>query len=393
MNDAKDRDFSTAGRQTTPASDYDRRKMDEPGVSVRPLDDSRNGPVPSNRARFTQSVFYGDSLSEQARERRTIDVPAAHHADDALADESIAQLHGRDQRRRAGALGQVVRRPQRQPDAISELVFAQRHDVVQLTLEDAEGQIERDARRHPLRKRRRRVADDASAGAPGARERVGGRGLDADNGRAAADPRPHDRAAARAAAAADRDEDGVDVRLLLEYFQTISTDAGDEQRFVGGVNVAEPALVLQLLDLLARFVEVAAALDQLGAIGTHRGVLLGVIAERHDNRARYALALTRERDRLPVVARGRGDHAAALVGAKARDQVRATAHLERAGGIVVLVLHPDVEPGLERQQRMAQQRRRPHDFRDSWPRGIHVFQGWWVHRHSWGSRGWGGSTA
>lgn len=70
--------------------------MDEAGVSVRPLDDSRSDPVASNRARFTRSVFYGDSLSEQARERRTIDVPAAHHADDALADESIAQLHGRD---------------------------------------------------------------------------------------------------------------------------------------------------------------------------------------------------------------------------------------------------------------------------------------------------------
>ena len=89
MNDAQDMDFSTGARQTTPASDYDRRKIDEPGVSVRPLDDSGYRPVRSNRARFTQSVFYGDSLSEQARERRTIDVPAAHHADDALADESI----------------------------------------------------------------------------------------------------------------------------------------------------------------------------------------------------------------------------------------------------------------------------------------------------------------
>src|SRR3954451_6840963 len=63
--------------------------------------------------------------SEHSCERRTIDVAAAHHADDAFAGEPIPQLDGSHQRRGAGALSEVVRRPQRQPHAFGELVFAQ----------------------------------------------------------------------------------------------------------------------------------------------------------------------------------------------------------------------------------------------------------------------------
>src|SRR5439155_8329758 len=171
----------------------------------------------------------------------------------------------------------------------------------------------------------------------------------------------------------------VDVRLLLEDFESVRADAGDEQRFVRRVDVAEAALVLQLLDLLARFVEVAAELDQLGAIGAHGGVLLRVIAEGHDNRAGHAFALTRQCDRLAVVSRRRRDDAVALVGGQAGDQVRTAAHLERSGRIVVLVLHPDVKSGLEREQRMPQERRWPYDASDPRPRGIHIFQSRWLH--------------
>src|SRR5262245_21079740 len=98
---------------------------------------------------------------------------------------------------------------------------------------------------------------------------------------------------------------------------------------------------------LARLVEVAAELDQLGAIRAHRRVLLRVVAERHDDRAGNAFALTGERDRLAVIAGGRGDHTAPFVGAETRDQVDAAADLERPGRVVVLVFDGDVESGLE----------------------------------------------
>ena len=158
------------------------------------------------------------------------------------------------------------------------------------------------------------LADDARGALPGSREGVGPLRLHADDFRAAAEAGPHDRAAAGAAAAADRHEDDVGVRLLFEDLERVGADAGDQQRLVGGMDIAQAALVLQLLDALARLVEVAAELDQLGAVGAHRRVLLGIVAERRDDRARHALALHSERDRLAVVAGRRGDDAAPLVG-------------------------------------------------------------------------------
>ena len=77
---------------------------------------------------------------------------------------------------------------------------------------------------------------------------------------------------------------------------------------------------------------------------------------RHDERARHAGAGSGERDRLAVVAgRRRDDAARAILGRQTRDQVETAAHLEGAGRVVVLVLHPDVEPQPLGQQRMAEQ--------------------------------------
>ena len=127
------------------------------------------------------------------------------------------------------------------------------------------------------------------------------------------EPRPRERAAAGAAPAADRHEHDVGVRQLLEDLERVGRDAGDEQRLVRRVHVAQPVGALQLLDALARLIEVAPELDDVGAERAHRGVLVGVVAERHDDRARHALALARERDRLAVVAGRRRDHAAPFV--------------------------------------------------------------------------------
>src|SRR5262249_7216016 len=81
----------------------------------------------------------------------------------------------------ARALGEVVRRAQRQPDTAGELVFGERHDIVELTLKDAEWQIEGHARRHAFGERIGALADDARMVAPRARERVGAGRLHADD--------------------------------------------------------------------------------------------------------------------------------------------------------------------------------------------------------------------
>src|SRR5919204_667500 len=120
-------------------------------------------------------VYFSPALVrvEDAGERRRVDVAAAHHADDLLSCEPIAQLHRRRERRRTGTFGEIVRGAQRKADAGGELVFGERHDIVELALENAEREIEGDARRHPLGERIGVVADDARVRFPRARERVG----------------------------------------------------------------------------------------------------------------------------------------------------------------------------------------------------------------------------
>ena len=155
-------------------------------------------------------------------------------------------LTAASKRRGAGALRQVVRRAQRQPDALGELLLAQRHDVVELLFQDARTSgrrsraspsLPRTCRPCPRRpatrsstiaRRRRRAPPARRSPWPGCRDRV--RTM---------------RTAARAAAAADRHQDDVDVGLLFEDLQRVGADAGDEQRLVGGMHVAQAALVLQ----------------------------------------------------------------------------------------------------------------------------------------------------
>ena len=62
--------------------------------------------------------------------------------------------------------------------------------------------------------------------------------------------------------------------------------------------------------VLARRLEVDAVLDQLGAEATHRRVLVGAVAVRHDDRDGHARGTTGERQALAVVAAGRADDAA-----------------------------------------------------------------------------------
>src|SRR4051812_25136992 len=110
------------------------------------------------------------------------------------------------------------------------------------------------------------------------------------------------------------------------------------------MDVPQAALVLHRLGALARLVEVAAALDDVGAGRAGGLVLLWGVADRHDNRARDALPLTRQRNRLAVIAGARRDDAAALAGRQTANQIEPAADLEGAGGVVVLVFDEDVEP-------------------------------------------------
>src|SRR5258705_19222 len=90
---------------------------------------------------------------QDARERPDIDIAAAHPAPDLLPRQLRSILLRRRERRRAGPFRQVVREAKRRAHAFLERRLVERDDVVQLLLEDAERQIERDARRHPFGER------------------------------------------------------------------------------------------------------------------------------------------------------------------------------------------------------------------------------------------------
>jgi hypothetical protein len=109
--------------------------------------------------------------------------------------------------------------------------------------------------------------------------------------------------------------------------------------------------------VLTRLVEIASVLDDLSTQRPHRRVLVRIVPHRNDNAAGDAKCAAGERNRLTVVARTRRDHASApFIVRELRDEVQATANLERAGWIVVLVFHPHGRPDPLVEQRVTQER-------------------------------------
>ncbi len=104
---------------------------------------------------------------------------------------------------------------------------------------------------------------------------------------------------------------------------------------------------------LARLVEIAAVLDQLGPERAHRRVLFRRIAIRYDDGAGNAVAARGEGEALSMVAARRADDAgqSRLARRQLCEQIESAADLECAGRRVVLVLHPDVAARAARQQR------------------------------------------
>ena len=126
------------------------------------------------------------------------------------------------------------------------------------------------------------------------------------------------------------------------------------------MDVAIAVLAGELLALLTGGVEVPPVHDQLRAERAHRGELdrVGVLGDA-DARADAEQARG-EGDRLAVIARRRRDQPAPpLLLAELRHEVDAAADLERADGLVVLVLHPDLGAKELVETRIRIERSRP----------------------------------
>ena len=106
--------------------------------------------------------------------------------------------------------------------------------------------------------------------------------------------------------------------------------------------------------------KIVTVLDQFRAERTHRRIFLHAVAVRHDDDATQPFARRRKRDALPVIsARSRDD--AFHVGMLANEFLQIhnpAAHFERAGRIMIFVLHPDFRADALTEQRPADLRRR-----------------------------------
>jgi hypothetical protein len=87
------------------------------------------------------------------------------------------------------------------------------------------------------------------------------------------------------------------------------------------------------------------------------------------------MKLAGKRQRLPVVpGAGGNDALPPLIRAELANEIQATANLERAGRVVVLVLDPDAAPDPLIEQRVMQQWGRPHVRVDPRSRGDDVIE-------------------
>ena len=85
------------------------------------------------------------------------------------------------------------------------------------------------------------------------------------------------------------------------------------------------------------------------------------------------MKMGRERDRLAMIAGAGADHAVPpFVRRQLRHEVQATSNLERAGGVVIFVLHPDVSAQPVSQECVPEERRWPHVGVDASARLEHV---------------------
>ena len=266
-----------------------------------------------------------------------------------LPGEARRLLHQRRQADRACALDHRLLDLEQHQDRLLDVVFGDQDDVVDEGADHRQrqraGRLDADAVGD------RRLAALAVAvvhRVPGRREALG---LDADDVQVGADRLGRRRHAGDQAAAADRDDQGVDRRLLRQHLERDRALAGDDGEVVERMDDGEAALLGELQAGDARVVEGVAVEHDLGAEAARVLDLHARGEARHDDRRRDAQPLGVVRDRLGVVAGRDGEHAlGALGGGELGHLVERAALLERGGELQVLELEEDLAAADLRQR-------------------------------------------
>src|SRR6266511_1716678 len=149
--------------------------------------------------------------------------------------------------------------------------------------------------------------------------------------------------------------------------------AGDQQRLVAGVHVPGPVFGGELFTVLPHLVEILPVRYHLRAERPDGLHLPRIGRTRYADEGVRTVKLGRVRDRLPVIAGGRGDQPGRAGRRVERgDEVDPPAHLERADRLVVLVLDPHLRAGRGIQRPVPVQRGAGQVRRDAPARLQHV---------------------
>jgi hypothetical protein len=187
-------------------------------------------------------------------------------------------------------------------------------------------------------RRRRLLRDDA--------DDLGRKPEQVTHGQEARDARSH----------ADRRVHGVELRHGREQLEAVRGHAAGEVGMERWHHL-EPALGRNRGGVLASLLEVPAVLDHLGAEPSHRGVLLGAVAVRHEDHDRHPVRAAGVGEALAVVAARGGDDPGDVwtLAHQTLEVDQPATHLERARGRVVLVLDPHLDRILTLAHELAEQ--------------------------------------
>ena len=192
------------------------------------------------------------------------------------------------------------------------------------------------------------------AGLPGAVRGRSSTGLDADDPALGRQDIAHEAGSGGPGARADRGVDGSQTAVAAEELEVDGGVPEHDRRLVAGGDHAHPLAQRERLGVGERVAHRLALDDDAGAQGAHRGHLAGRCAHRDDDGDGHVAAGARPGQGLGVVAGGGGhDSAAPFLGAERRHECHPAADLEGTGGLDVLVLDHDVDPGLGAEQRVG----------------------------------------
>jgi hypothetical protein len=301
--------------------------------------------VGDDAAEPNQAPVADEAALEDVPQRARVDVPAAETHRDVLPLElgELPRQNSRDPGR-AGALLHELLELDQAEQRDGELLLGDGDELVHARAKHLERP--RAHRRHREAVHQRRTGHRHGNHLPGlhrGRHRRAPLWLHADDLHARVDRLHREGDARDQPAAADGDDDGVDVLGVLQNLQTDAPGAGDDVEIVEAVDVLH-ALVLDVLARGEGGVRDGVALQyDVGA----QSAALRDLRQRRDGRHEHRHgdaelgAVVRERQR--VVPRGGGDDTfLALLGVEGEEGVPRAALLERARGLLPLVLEEDV---------------------------------------------------